>query len=55
MSLHHQRRQPERWLVEQQQARQAHQRPPDGQHLLLAAAQGAGDLPRRSARIGKIS
>ena len=33
-------------LVEQQEhARLGHERPPDGQHLLLAAGQGAGLLP----------
>ena len=35
-------RQPHRGLVEQQQHRPGHQRPADGQHLLLAAGQRAG-------------
>ena len=35
---------PERRLVEQQQARPAHQRAADRQHLLLAAGQGAAAL-----------
>ena len=38
------RRQPQRRLVEHQQARPGHQRPADRQHLLLAAGQRAGDL-----------
>ena len=42
--LHDQRRQPERRLVEEQQLGSAHQRPGDGQHLLLAARQAAGSL-----------
>ena len=36
---------PSRGLVEQQDARAAHQDPSDGQHLLLAAAEGVGPLP----------
>ena len=32
-------------FVEQEQARQGHQRPGNGQHLLLATRQGAGSLP----------
>ncbi len=39
------RRQPERRFVEQQQLGSGHQRPGDGQHLLLAARQGPGLLP----------
>ncbi|KAI3478981.1 hypothetical protein L1887_59004 [Cichorium endivia] len=39
-----QRRQAQRGLVQQQQARAAHQRAADGQHLLLAARHGAGAL-----------
>jgi hypothetical protein len=35
---------PRRRLVEQQVAGLGHQRPADGQHLLLAAGQVAGDL-----------
>ena len=35
---------PMRRLVEQQQLRPAHQRAADGQHLLLAAGQRAGQL-----------
>ena len=42
--LDHQRRQAERRLVEQEQARPAHERPPDRQHLLLAARQRAAGL-----------
>ena len=42
--LDDQRRKAERRLVEQQQARLAHQRARDRQHLLLAARQGAGQL-----------
>jgi len=41
----HQRRQPQGGLVEQQQARPGHQGPPNGQHLLLPARKGAGELP----------
>ena len=40
-------------LVEQQHARLGHQRPADRQHLLLAAAERAGDLLRRSASTGR--
>ena len=39
------RRQPRRGLVHQQAARARHQRAADGQHLLLAAAQGAREVP----------
>ena len=39
-----QRREPERGLVEQQQLRLGHERPGDGQHLLLAAAERLGRL-----------
>ena len=42
--LHDQRRQAERRLVEQHQARPQHQRAADRQHLLLAARQRAGLL-----------
>ena len=41
---HQQRRQPQRGLVEQEQARPGHEGPADGQHLLLAAGEGAGQL-----------
>ena len=34
---HHHGREAERWFVEQQQFRAAHQRPGNGQHLLLTA------------------
>src|SRR5208337_3125469 len=44
--LDQQRREAERRLVEQQEARPAHQRPPDRQHLLLAARQRAATLRR---------
>src|SRR3954451_18865009 len=40
------RRQPHRGLVEQQQLRPSHQRPADGQHLLLAAGHRPGRLRR---------
>ena len=40
----HDRRQPQRRLVEQQQPRLSHQRAADREHLLLAAAQQAGAL-----------
>ncbi len=39
-----QRRQALRWLVEQQDAGIAHQRPADRQHLLFATRKGAGQL-----------
>ena len=42
--LHHQRRQPGRRLVHQQQFRLGHQRAADRAHLLLAAGQRAGQL-----------
>src|SRR5262249_42343659 len=41
---HDQGRQPERWLVEHQQGRARHQRAADREHLLLAAAERAGEL-----------
>jgi len=41
---HEQRREPERGFVEQQQLGPAHQRTPDGEHLLLAAGERAGAL-----------
>src|SRR3989441_11336194 len=37
-------REPERWLVEQQESRHGHQRPTDGDHLLLPAGERAGEL-----------
>jgi hypothetical protein len=46
----HQRREAERGLVQQQQSRRRHQRAADRDHLLLAAAHGAGDL---RAALGK--
>ena len=42
--LYHQRREAERGLVEQQQARARHQRPADGEHLLFTAAQRRSGL-----------
>ena len=42
--LHDQRRQAERRLIQQQQARAQHQGAGNRQHLLLAAGQGAGLL-----------
>jgi hypothetical protein len=42
--LHDQRREAERGLVEQQVARLGHQRAPEGEHLLLAAGEVAGEL-----------
>ena len=41
---HQERGEAQRRLVEQQQLRVGHQRPADGQHLLLAAGEGAGEL-----------
>src|SRR5690606_6795308 len=41
---HHQRRQPERGLVQEQETRAAHQGTADCQHLLLTARQGAATL-----------
>jgi hypothetical protein len=41
---HELRGEPEARFVEQQQARPAHQRPGDGQHLLLSAGEAAGGL-----------
>ena len=51
--LDQQRREPERGLVQDQQARLAHQAAADGEHLLLAAGERAGELPVRSFRRGK--
>ena len=52
--LHDERRQAERRLVEQQQLRPAHQRPGDGEHLLLAAATGSRPrCVRRSPQPGE--
>src|SRR5689334_4350178 len=42
--LYQQRRQPERGLIQQQQPRPIHQRPRDGEHLLLASRQMPGRL-----------
>ena len=44
------RRKPQRGLVEQQHLRRGHQRPADGQHLLLAARQQARTLGRPFAQ-----
>ena len=44
------RAEPERRLVDEQQPRLGHQRPPDRQHLLLAARQRAGRPGRRARR-----
>src|SRR5438552_4791236 len=41
---HYRRRQSERWLIEQEQARLRHQRPRDGHHLVLAARERAGGI-----------
>src|SRR3990170_3687446 len=43
--IHVLRREPEGGLVEQQHLRARHEAAPDGQHLLLAARHGAGELP----------
>src|SRR3546814_5992024 len=42
--LDDERGQSERWLVEEQDLRLGHQRPPDGHHLLLAAREVAGGV-----------
>jgi len=42
--LDHDRREPERRLVEQNQRRPRHQRAADGEHLLLATGQRSGEL-----------
>src|SRR3954468_1169156 len=42
--LHHERREAERGLVEHDELRRTHQAAADGEHLLLAARQGAGEL-----------
>src|SRR5206468_8296177 len=47
------RRQAERGLVEQQEARHRHQRPPDRDHLLLAARERAGELSPALAQDGE--
>ena len=44
--LHHQRREAERGLVEHDELGRAHQAAADGEHLLLAAGHGAGELVR---------
>ncbi len=51
--LHHQRREPHRRLVEQQQLRLRHQRARHREHLLLAAGQRAGGLPAALLEAGK--
>src|SRR5215212_2828833 len=51
--LHDQRRKPERWLVEQQQARARHQCARDCEHLLLAAGKRAAALGLTLAENGK--
>src|SRR5438067_11460881 len=43
-ALHQQGGEAKRWLVQQEEFRPAHQRPTDGQHLLLAARQRAAVL-----------
>jgi hypothetical protein len=53
--LDQQRRQAERGLVQDQQPRLGHQAAADGQHLLLAAAQRAGELPRALAQPRKVA
>ncbi len=52
-ALDHDRRQAHARLVEEQQARAAHQRSSNRQHLLLAARQRAALLPRAVAQDGK--
>ena len=42
------RREAERRLVEQEHPRLGHQRPPDREHLLLAAGQRAAELAGRA-------
>src|SRR5262252_3310683 len=42
--LHDDRRQPERWLIEQEKLRATHESTSDGEHLLLAAREAAGEL-----------
>ncbi len=42
--LHHYGSQPQGRFIHHQQFGLAHQRPPNGQHLLLSPAQGSGDL-----------
>src|SRR5215212_7606212 len=51
--LHDQRREPERGLVQQQQARTCHQCACDGEHLLLAARERAAALALTFAENGK--
>ena len=51
--LHQQRREAERRLVEQEQPRLRHQPPGDGEHLLLAAGERAGELANALAQPGK--
>src|SRR5262249_55180014 len=47
------RREPERWLVEEDELGPRHERPTDGDHLLLAPESVPAFWVRRSARIGK--
>src|SRR5262245_33316809 len=51
--LHHDRRQPERELVDQQQFRRAHQRAGERQHLALAARQKPADAVLEASELGK--
>src|SRR6266851_2526752 len=51
---HEQGRQPERRLVEHQELRAGHQRPADGQHLLLAPAERRPELLAALAQDGKL-
>ena len=53
-TLHHQRRQAQRRLIQHQQLGTAHQGPPHSQHLLLAAGQGAGILLHALLQAGKM-
>ncbi len=49
----HERREAERGLVHEQEARPRHQRTCHGEHLLLAAREGAGQLRRALPEAGK--
>src|SRR5690606_8208099 len=49
--VHHHRGEAQGQLVQQEQARPAHQPPPDGAHLLLAAAHRAGQLAALSDQL----
>ena len=52
-ALHDQRREPERQLVDEQQARVARERPSERQHLLLSAREEPRPAPQQRRELGE--